>query len=137
MVGGVFAYAVFPREVIKTKEVPVEVEVEKIVEVENLVEVEVEKDFDSYKNDAVELCLEEFLDDYDLDKYQEAEVSKVSDDWSISFDEIKDKLKTIVEITNLRIKVLDTLEDDRETYDGVCKVVYREDKEPKVTYSVI
>lgn len=131
LIGGLFVYAVFPREVEVVKEV------EKIVEKEVQVEVEkiVEKD---YKAEALELCKEKFLEDYNLDKYEELAVRDVSKTWSISFDENKkDKEKMTVTLDNVEIRIFDSLEDEKTNFEGVCVVKYVEDKEPKVDFEPI
>jgi hypothetical protein len=115
------------------KEVTVEKVVEETIEVPVEVEVEVEKDFDAYKQEALDLCLAEFLEDMDLDRYQDAEIKKVSDGWSITFGEYK-KDKSIVTtiIDEITFRVFDSLEEEREDFEYKCEIIDKEDKELKV-----
>jgi hypothetical protein len=111
-----------PFEVVK--EVPVEVP----VEVEVIKEVQVEKNFEDYKAEAVELCLEEFLDDADLDRYQDAEIRDISDEWNIVFDTRRDEDRTTITIDEIKFRVFDTLDETRSTVTKSCKVVYYDDE---------
>jgi hypothetical protein len=99
------------------------------------VSVEVEKDFDAYKDTAVQLCLEKFLDDKSYDKYQEVVVGRVSDNWNIVFDVYRKEDRTTVSIDNIEIKILDTLRNRRQTENIQCSVAYRTDTEPRVVLS--
>jgi hypothetical protein len=118
------------------KEVIVEKIVEETIEVPVSVEVEVEKDFDTYKQEASNLCLKEFLDDMDLDRYQDAEIKDVSDEWSIVFDEYKkDKSRITTIIDKITFRVFDTLEEEREDFEYVCEIINREEKDLKVKLS--
>lgn len=117
LVGGLVGYNVGEAEVV-IKEIPVEVE--KLIPGEPIeIITEVEKDFSDYKSDAVELCLEEFIDGKTLTKYQTIEVLKVSDDWNIAFD--KD-----ITTTTLSIKFIkyDDLKDEDEKFEfKTCQVI--------------
>ena len=126
LVGGLFTYAVFPREVTITKNVEVIKEVPVVTNV--TVVKEVEKD---YRTAAVALCLKEFLKDNDFDKYQEVSVIDSSKEYSVSFNEKKDKVTVLLDTINFR--VLDTLTEERDNNQYSCEVVYKEDKDAKVS----
>jgi hypothetical protein len=99
------------------------VEVEKLVEVEVPVEIEVEKDFDAYKQLAVDLCYDEYAEDIKLDKYEELILFDVSDEWNILFDGNK-----TISIDELKFRQFDTLTEARSN-DTVRCVVFLEDGE--------
>jgi len=126
LVGGLVGYSVGEaQEVIK--EVQIDVPVEVPVEVEVIKEVQIEKDFDAYKAEAVELCLDEFLDDADLDRYQDAEIRDISDEWTIFFDEKRKENRTTITIDEIKFRVFDELDETRQTITKSCKVVYYDD----------
>jgi len=126
---GILAGAVLmPTE--KEIEVKVPFEVIKNVPVNISVEVikEVEKNFEDYKAEAVELCLEEFLEVQDLDRYQDAEIRSTSDEWTIFFDERKDKDRTTITIDEIKFRIFDELDETRQTITKSCQVVYYDDE---------
>jgi hypothetical protein len=138
LLGGLFgAYAFSTTEVVETQKVIVQeklVPVQTVKEVEVIKEVEVEKDLQSFKDEAIDLCLEEFIDDLELDKFHEAYVLKTSDKWSVSLDDKKDKEKVTV-VLGLTFRVLDELEETRSTVSKTCEVKYEADKDTKVKLS--
>jgi hypothetical protein len=130
LVGMLSGAVLFPteKEVIKSVEVVKEIPVDVPVEVEVIKNVEVEKNFEDYKNTAVELCLEEYLDDADLDRYQDAEIRDDSDNWNIMFDVEKDKDNITILVDEVKFRVYDTLNDTRTTTVKACQVVYYDDE---------
>lgn len=109
-----------------TEEVPVNVTKEVPVE------VEVEKDFDSYRNELIDMCMDEFIDSLDLDKYQSVILYDSSDDWNYTavFD---GENKTVTQsISELKFKKFDTLTDERFIYSKSCTVVTENDEEPEI-----
>ena len=97
------------------------------------VEVEVEKDFDRVKQDTVDLCFAYFIDDVGLDRYQDAEVRSVSDEWSIVFDTRRDDDRKTIEIDSIEFRIFDSLRDRRTDYEYRCIIEDREDRELKIT----
>jgi hypothetical protein len=106
------------------------VEVEKIVNQTVPVEVEVlvEKDFNAYKDEAVNLCYAEFAEDIKLDKYEELILFDISDEWNIVFDG-----NTTISIDKLKFRRFDTLTDKRNTYTRACTVFLEEGEEAEIT----
>jgi hypothetical protein len=92
------------------------------------VDVEVEKDW-------LGLALDEFLSEVedDLDKYQEISKVETEDEYTIAFD-LDRKDNQIVTVTfEVSYRVTDTLKDERDDFDVGVEVVFREDRDPKVS----
>jgi hypothetical protein len=104
------------------------VEVEKLVEVEVPVEIEVEKDFDAYKQLAVDLCYDEFVEYIKPDKYEELILFDVSDEWNIVFDGNK-----TISIDELKFIKFDTLTEARNPYTRNCTVFLEDGEDAEIT----
>jgi hypothetical protein len=99
--------------------------------------VEVERDFDAYKQDALDLCLKDYADFRNVDKYEEAYLYGVSDNnWNISFDVDNDK--RIVKVFDVRYRTRDTLNNDvnHTSNEQTCRVVYEDGEEPDVAWKL-
>jgi len=134
LIGAVAGSIMIPteKEVIVEKVVEKDVEVPVEVPIEVEVEVEVEKNFDDYKQEALDLCLAEFIDYRDLDKYEEAYITRTSDEWNIDFTE---DTKTVT-INNVTYRIRDTLDTSTviTKEDKKCQVVFEEDEETDVNW---
>ncbi len=141
LVIGLIAGAVmFPQETVT------EVITEKIVEVQaqcdattcpelpaEQIEVLVNGDLSDYKQEAIDLCFEEFADRISVDKYQELELLKESDEWSIALNE--DEMTVTVD--ELKLRRYDDLSDARKTWYKSCEVYYEDGEDPEVTLTTI
>jgi hypothetical protein len=105
------------------------VEVEKLVEVEvpTVEYVSVERDFETYKTQAVDLCKNEFTDTIELDKYEELVLLDVSDEWNLVFDGNK-----TISIEELTFRRFDTLTNERTTWTKDCEVFLEDGEEAVV-----
>ncbi len=146
ILGGLLTYGLFPQTITETetitKEIEVPVEVIKEVPTETTVEVEVEKDFNDYKDEAIDKCIAELKEDLDLDEYQKVTIREVSDDWDIDFftvnnfhTDFKDEDRTTVTIDEVKLRYIDTLTENRINKDMWCEVIYRGERGEIVNYN--
>ena len=97
------------------------------------IEVLVNGDLSDYKQEAIDLCFEEFADWIGVDKYQELELLKESDEWSIVLNESEMR----VTIDELKFRRYDDLSDARKTRTRSCEVYYEDGEDPEVTLTTI
>lgn len=114
----------------------VEVPVEKVVTQTVEVPVEVIKEVTlEVETNYLEKALQAYLDEVneDLDKYQEISKVETKDDYSVEFD-LDRKDNQIVTVTfEVSYRITDTLDDSRESISERVEVVFKQDKEPKIT----
>ena len=140
VIGLIGGSVMFPQETVT------EVITEKIVEVQaqcdattcpelpaEQIEVLVEGDLSDYKQEAIDLCFEEFADRVTLDRYQELVILDESDEWNLVIDE--DEMT--VTIDELKFRRYDNLSNARRTPHRSCEVYYEDGEDPEVTLTTI
>jgi esterase/lipase len=116
----------------ETIEVPVEKIVNQVVTQNVSVPVEVIKEVEvNYLDNALNAYLDEVNED--LDKYQEISKIETEDAYSVEFD-LDRKDNPVIKVTfEVSYRITDTLTDDRTSVSEKVEVVFKQDKEPKIT----